>query len=482
MPKPLILHTLKRTVISGLLLLSLTQFGIAQPAPEPEREQLLNGLNILFWPRPGSPDVLVKMRIHSGAAFDLAGKAGEMALLGDILFPDPATYDFFSTEMGGRLSVNVNYDSIVITMSGKAEEFEQIIQVLRTALISTQLTPEVVTRIKDARMKILRDTAVSPTVVADRAISARLFGSTFPYGRPIGGSPEDLARVDRADLMLARERFLNSNNATLAIVGGVARARTLRTLRQLIGPWRKSEQLIPTTFKQPVAADHRALIINSPGPSSEVRVAVRGVSRNDTDYFTSLVLAKLALQRWVGLAPELANKPVFARSDSYVLPGMFVIGGSINNQNIADSMAAIHKTAASLLSTPATAAELERAKSEVINEVASLSSKPESMPDPWFDVVTYGLKSVQNHQQTLQSINSTDLQRLANRLFKDGSVATVIVGDSMEVKAALDGKAQFEVLGEIPTPVITTPVITAPAAVPSPSPKTPVTPKRDKPR
>jgi predicted Zn-dependent peptidase len=281
---------------------------------------------------------------------------------------------------------------------------------------------------------------------------------------------------------LARERFLNSNNATLAIVGGVTRARTLRTLRQLIGPWRKSEQLIPTTFKQPVAADRRALIINSPGPSSEVRVAVRGVSRNDTDYFTSLVLAKLALQRWVGLAPELANKPVFARSDSYVLPGMFVIGGSINNQNVADSMAAIHKAAQSLLSTPATAAELERAKSEVINEVASMSSKPESMPDPWFDVVTYGLKSVQNHQQTLQSINSTDLQRLANRLFKDGSVATVIVGDSMEVKAALGGKAQFEVLGEIPTPVITTPVITAPAAVPSPSPKAPVTPKTDKPR
>ena len=59
-------------------------------APEPQREQLLNGLGILLWSRPGDQNVLLKLRIHSGAAFDPAGKAGTMALLGDILFPDAA--------------------------------------------------------------------------------------------------------------------------------------------------------------------------------------------------------------------------------------------------------------------------------------------------------------------------------------------------------------------------------------------------------
>ena len=58
-------------------------------------------------------------------------------------------------------------------------------------------------------MKIAKETAVSPAILADRAIAARLFGE-FPYGRPQHGSPESIARVDRADLLLARERFLNS--------------------------------------------------------------------------------------------------------------------------------------------------------------------------------------------------------------------------------------------------------------------------------
>jgi zinc protease len=467
------IQTLKRTVFSGLLMVALAQFAVGQSAPEPEKEQLLNGLNILFWPRPGNPDVLVKMRVHSGAAFDLSGKAGQMALLGDILFPDPSTAEFFTTEMGGHLSVAVDYDSIVITMSGKADEFEQIIQVLRNALISTQLTPEEVAKVKEARTKLLKDTAISASMVADRAIATRLFGNTFPYGRPLGGSPEDIARVERADLMLARERFLNSNNATVAIVGGVTRQRAVRTLRQLLGPWRKSEQVIPTTFRQPVAADPRVLIVNSAGPNTEVRVAVRGLARNDTDYPASLLLAKLAVQRWVGLAPDLSSKPVFARSDAFVLPGMFVIGGSLNSQNAGDSIGIIKKVVESLITTPATAAELERSRGDVVNEVMSLSTKPYALPDPWFDAVTYGFKAPQNPAQLLQSINSTDLQRVATRLFKDANMASVLVGDSSQLKAALQGKVQFEVLGEIVSPV-TTPIT-------SPKP-TPSAPKADRPR
>src|SRR5688500_11110926 len=209
MPSAAISRVIRGLVVPALLIGLLVQPSVSQTAPQPEREQLLNGLRLLIWPQPGSPDLVVKLRINSGAAFDLAGKSGQMALLGDLLFPDPATVDYFTDEMGGKLGVEVNYDSITITMVGKAAEFEQIIEVLRNALLATQLSPEVVTRMREARIKLLRDTAVAPAEVADRAITARLFGD-FPYGRPAAGSPEDLARVERADLMLARDRFLNS--------------------------------------------------------------------------------------------------------------------------------------------------------------------------------------------------------------------------------------------------------------------------------
>jgi zinc protease len=288
-------------------------------------------------------------------------------------------------------------------------------------------------------------------MVADRAIAARLFGD-FPYGRLIGGTPEDLSRVDRADLMLARERFLNSNNATLAIIGGVTRARALRTVRQLLGPWRKSENVVPTTFRQPKRPDARTLLVSVPGPAAEVRVAMRGVSRTDPDFYPAKVLAKLAEQRWQGLTPELVKQPVFARSDSHALPGSFVMGATVNAQSAADSVANARKVMESLITTAATADELDRAKTEAINEVSGTLAKPEAAPDPWLDLDTYHLSATQDQVAMLRAVTPQDIQRVAGRLFKDAAVATVIAGDPLQLKAALQGRLQFEVLGEVATP------------------------------
>ena len=424
----------------------------AQTAPQqPEREQLLNGLRLLFFLKPGSPDVILKLRINSGAAFDLSGKSGQMALLGDLLFPDPATVDYFTDEMGGKLDVKVTYDSVTITMVGKADQLEHIVEVLRNALIATQFAPELVTKMRDARIKLLRDTIISPSEVADRAIAARLYGD-FPYGRPAAGSPEDVARVDRADVMQAQDRFLNSNNATLAIIGGVTKPRAMKTLRQLLGPWRKSEQIIPTTFRQPNPPDTRTLIVNVPGPTVELRLAARGVSRSDTDYPIAMVLARVAQHRWQAMSPELAKQPVFVRSDAYVLPGALVMGAAVTELTVADSLAKARKVIESLMTTPATPDELERAKTELIGEAMTLQAKPDALADPWLDMDTYRLSAPQDQMALLRAVTPADVQRVAQRLFNK-TIVSVVAGESAPLKAALQGRYQFEVLGEIAAPV-----------------------------
>src|ERR1041384_393919 len=398
---------LRRVLTLSLLIGLLSAPAFPQAASQPEREQLLNGLRLMFWLQPGNPDVTLKLRINSGAAFDLAGKSGQMALLGDILFPDPATVDYFTDEMGGKLNVSVTYDSTTITMVGKASELEQIVEVLRNALLSTQLTPEVVTRMRDARIKLLRDTLIVPAEVADRAIAARLYGD-FPYGRPAAGSPEDVARVDRADLMQARDRFLNSNNATLAVIGGVTKQRAMKTVRQLLGPWRKSEQIVPTTFRQPADPDTRTLIVNVPGPNVEVRLAARGVSRSDTDFYTAMVLARLAQLRWQAMAPELSKQPVFVRSEAYVLPGAFVMGATVTESTAADSLTNAKKALESLMTTPATAAELDRAKNEAIHETTAMLAKPDALADPWLNADTYRLSAPEDQLASLRAVAGSE--------------------------------------------------------------------------
>jgi len=429
----------------------------AQLSGEPERTQLLNGLRVVFLPRPGDQSVVIKLRIHSGAAFDLAGKAGSAALLGDILFPDPSTREYFTEEMQGRLNVATDYDSITITMQGRAREFERIIEILRTAVVTTQLTPENFAKVRDGRIKITKDTAISTGMVADRAIAARLFGE-FPYGRPYNGAVETLERVERGDLMLTRDRFLNPNNATLAIIGGVEPGRARRALRQLLGIWRKSEQVIPLTFRQPTAPDARTLIIGAPADQSvEVRLAVRGLARKDPDAIVASVLSQVARQRLEKSIPELSRGPVFVRHDAFNLPGMFVLGASVEHLLAGKFLHDAREVVSSLVAAPVSVAELDQARNEILATRNKELSRPEGVADAWLDIDTYGVSSAAEQTRLLTAITPTDLQRVATRLFRDADIASVAVGNSELVKTSVERYGKIEVMGEVVSNSQTTP-------------------------
>ena len=412
----------------------------AQTFAEPEQEQLLNGLKVVFWQRPGDPNVLLKLRINSGAAFDLAGKEGTMALLGDVLFPDPATREYVTEQLGGQLAVSTNYDGIDVLVSGKAGEFERIVELLRGALVMTQLTPENVARVREARIKQLSEKPSSANI-ADRAIAARLFGS-FPYGRSPDGSFESLSKIERADLMLARERFLTADNGTLVVIGGVAKPRVMRALRQLIGPWQKSDRTVPATFRQPSPPDARVLVVNQSGATTaEVRLAIRGLARSDRDYAAMSILSRIMQARLQAALPEVPPNSIIVKHDAHVLPGIFVFGARVSAGGAPRIITAGRYIMNSLVSSQPSNTELETARSEALSE---LPPQTERIADYWLDIETYKLPSLSTQITSIKGITAADVQHVAIRLFKDASMAAVAVGDAEQLKTSLGSSAELQ--------------------------------------
>lgn len=445
----------------------------AQTIPEPQQDQLLNGLRVLVWTRPADQNVLLKLRIHSGGAFDTAGKSGLMALLADMLFPDPTTREYFTEELGGRLEVTTDMDAINITLSGQATAYERMIEILRTALVTTQLTPDNVKNMRDARIKLARETSISPAVTADRAVAARLFGD-FPYGRTYAGTPESLAKIDRADLLLADERFLNSNNATLVIVGGVEKARAVRALKQLLGNWRRSDTIVPSTFRQPEAPDARTLLIDLPGAqSAEVRLAFRGLARSDREFAAATLMTIIARDRWQASLPSLSSAPFFVRNDAHVLPGSFLMGATVPAQQAVDAIKAAQNTLRSLMTTPASATELAKARSEALANLNKRMEQPEGLADLWLDAETFHLPSIVDQIKALSGVTAVEVQGVATRLFRDAPAATVVVGNAAQLRAQLESAGQVEVAAQQPAAAPSPAQTPAPAPSPRPQPLPP---------
>jgi zinc protease len=434
---PSILHA-----AAVIVFLSLVWPGIsrAQTVPEPERETLLNGLKILYWQQAGNPNVLLKLRIHSGAAFDLADRGGMMALLGDALFPDAATREYVADELGGRLEVITSHDAIDVTISGKASELERMIDLLRGAVLTTQLGAENVATLRNARIKLLSDTPPTAAEVANAAIASRLFG-TFPYAHPAEGTTASVARIERADLLLARERFLNADNASLAVIGGVQKPRLMRALRQLLGPWAKSERAIPSTFRQPGAPDPRILALDQAGAThAAIRVAVRGLTRSDRDALAADLIALIVRDRWQAAGADLSLTS--ARHETHVLPGIFILSASTLPGSASKAVSAAQDVMLSLAQKGPSADEVNRARLVMLAEISRQMTQRDAIADAWLDVETFKSPRPNTIPTIIQSLTVTDIQRVAARLFKDAPVATVVVGNYDQLKAAFAGKIE----------------------------------------
>jgi len=430
------------TIIAALLLVSLCPPAANTHAqnlgtPAPRREQLLNGLRLLLLHRPGDSQVLLKLRINNGAAFDLAGKEGLMTLLADALFPDEETRRYVEEELNGRLEVNTSYDHIEILLGGKTSDFERLIELLRNAVLQMRLDAGEVASLREARLKAARDAAAQPALLADRAAAARLYRS-YPYGRALAGTADSLARIERPDLMLARDRFINPNNTTLVLIGGVEAPRAMRAFRQFLGSWRKSDSVPPATFRQPEAPDARTLIVNLPGASdAEVRLAARGLSRTDRDRAAASVAAALLRERLTTSLKEFQPKSTYARHDAHNLSGVVLLGTSVPARFAAQALEAARSVVAGLAASPVSAAELDGARRSALAALAERRQRPEALADEWLDAATYN-STLADDERALNALTSTDVQRVAARLFAgEGKLASVVAGDAAQLRSEL---------------------------------------------
>ena len=393
--------------------------------------------------RPGDQNVMLKMRIHSGAAFDLAGKEGQMSLLAGAFF-DPNTREYVTDELDGRLEVKTSYDSIDITLAGRASDFERMLELLRNGVVNIQLTPEAVERVRAELVK----SASAAAGEADRLVAARLF-APFPYARPVAGTADSLARVERTDLMLARERFLNPDNATLVIVGDINPTRTLRILRRSMGGWRKSDRAVPSTFRRPEPTDARTLVVGSPGAKEvELRVAWRGLARTDRDAAAVRLLETIVRDRWNS---TLSGASAVVRYEAMREGGILKLGATLPSAAAAArALEAARKVARDLSETGPTASELEGAKAAAVSALNQSSQGAEALADSWLDEHTFNSSAILPGQvaRAVAQLNTSEVQRVAARLFLHTPVASVAVGDPAPLREELARTGGFEVFGE----------------------------------
>jgi hypothetical protein len=417
--------------LAALVLTAVSVVSVFAQSPNaaaPRQEKLLNGLKILMRNDQQAANVSVKIRVHSGAAFDPQGKEGVMRMLAENIFPNDAVREFFTDDLGGSLEVITNYDYIQINATSKPEEFLNLMETLANAVASPTIDKETTLRLRALQIEKVREMEKNPVYVADLAAAARLFGS-FPYGRPIDGSVESIQKIDFADLIFAKDRFFTADNATVAITGNFKPDLAFRAARRYFGAWAKSDGKISSTFRQPDEPKAGLPIIESPAPNkSEFRLAMRGFARNDDDYYAAEIL-ELILQNRI---QTREGKKAFVRHEAHVLPGSIIFGvsdwnlGRIKKEDNKITLPVTDNYQNNFLKDAVKPEEFEKAKSEL-----AARTKPSDPADSWLDADTFRLSP----RKAAANSSLDDVQRVLEKLQKQ-TAATVLIFAEETVRTA----------------------------------------------
>ncbi len=397
-------------IMAGTVLFAASE-SFAQSAPK--QEKLLNGLKVLLWSDPKADKVMVRLRIHSGAAFDPQGKEGVMHLLADNIFPNEAARDFFVEDLGGSLEIYTGFDYIQINVSSKAgDEYLTMLETLSTAVANPTIDKETTAKLKTALLAKLKIMEADPAYVADRAAARRLLG-TFPYGRPILGTSASVQTLDFADLIDAKQRFLAADNATITISGNFDRAQGYKAIRRYFGSWLKSDKRVPSSFTQPESPPTALMTVASPSKDvGALRFAIRGVARNSKDLAASMVFSNILETRLKARIPAAHTNDVFVRNEPHTQPGIIFIGFAAGKNEVGSSNGKIEANdlISKAIAEPVTEAEFQAARSTVSAEWAK-----RGIEQFWLDLDTYKLVSVDADRSMFDKVSFDDVRTYAEK-------------------------------------------------------------------
>jgi len=390
--------------------------------PAPKQERLLNGLKILMWSDAKAEKVLLKLRVHSGSAFDPQDREGLMQMLADSLFPNAAAREFFKDDLGGDLEVITNYDYIQINASSKPENFVKMLETIGSAVANPVIDKDTTATIRSELLTKVLSLEADPAYLADRAVAKRLFG-TFPYGRSRLGTTDSIKRIDPPNLLEAEHRFLTADNATIAITGNFDKAVALRAVKRYFGGWEKADKKVPATFRQPDEPDTEELKIEIPQISKTYsRWARFAPARNDQDYYPMTLFGWIrAGQRCPDSADYQANllRGSYTNRSDVTLVDRTGYSGPC-------PLPLLWEVRSGAIEKTITQQDFVQAKAKLIDSIRNLLSTPSGLADLWLDVDTYKLISADDEIRKVTAVSYYDVVRHA-KAFADSPAVKVVV-------------------------------------------------------
>jgi len=206
---------------------------------EVETTRLDNGMTVAVVRNPQAPIVSTALVYRAGSRDEAAGRLGAAHFLEHVMFKGseryaPGEVDRRTQALGGTNNAFTSHDLTVYWFSFAADRWQEALEIESDRMRGLRLDA---TEVDSERRVIVEEIAMyrdDPWDALEEEVRQRLYGA-HPYGRPILGLEEDLARVGPRELAELHAALYRPDAAVLVIAGDVGDAAAERAAERFAG-------------------------------------------------------------------------------------------------------------------------------------------------------------------------------------------------------------------------------------------------------
>jgi len=415
--------------------------GPAVAAPLAHREVLPNGIVLLVAERPAVPIVAVRLLTRAGAVFDPEDRAGLAHLTSALLTRGTAKrtgpeIDSAIEFVGGSLEAAAGRDSLTVALSVQKKDFSLGLDLLSEVVLSpTFPAAEVTRKVAEIQAAIQRSNE-DPGTLAARALS-RLVYPSHPYGRPVEGTRESVARLTRDDVVKFYARQARPDATVVAVVGAVTVDEARREITARLGSWARPSDPPPSITPPTVAMMPHEETIKRELTQSTLMFGRRAVRQTEPDYFplsvASYVLGGGSTSR---LYTRVRDESGLAYAVySWVSPARygaaFAVSAQTRTAEVPKVVVMIREELARMTREPVSERELALAKQYLIGSFPFRLDTSSKVADflAAIEDQGLGLDYADRYKERIGRVTVRDVQDVATKYFPPASFSLVTVGE-----------------------------------------------------
>ncbi len=440
-------------------------------APEFERFELPNGLEVVLMEKHQVPLVQLTLLVRAGSVDDPAGKTGLASLALDMMDEGAGGRDALELAdavdfLGASLSTSAGLHTASVDLFTPLSKLADALPLMADVALRPDFSGEELERLRINRLTNLVQSHDEPNAIAAALYSRTLFGADHPYGVRTAGTEASLRGFTAADLQQFHRTYFHPANAALIVVGDVTRSSIEPALTAAFGSWQAGENPKAVVTPPRQVKGRTIYLVDKPGAAqSVIRIGRIGAARDTEDYYAMTVLNTILGGSFSSRLNQNLREDKgysYGAGSSFgfrPVPGPFLATSAVQTDVTGPALAEF-MTELRNIRNPIPADELDRAKNyealqypQSFQTVADVAGQIEdllanALPADHFDT----------YQRRILAVTAADVQRAAKKYIDPDHLAIIVVGDRSiiepQITALKLGKIEYlsveDVLGPVP--------------------------------